>query len=280
MTYKEVYDELIKNKDETKTTDLEWLFLEVFKITKSDFLINQNKLANDDELNKFIELREKYLNHNFPVQQLVGHAYFYGEKFLVNSDTLIPRKETEILVEEVIKTIKNNYQNYQDLKILDLGTGSGIIGITLAKELGLKVILTDINRKALIVANKNAKLHNVDVKILESNWFSNLTDKYDVIISNPPYIESNYELDKKVLKEPTNALFGGLDGLEAYVSILKDIKKHLNDKFIIAFEHGYNQSESLITLVNKYLNNIKIKVVKDYQGLKRHLIIESDNYEN
>lgn len=280
MTYKEVYDQLIKNKDETKTTDLEWLFLEVFKITKSDFLINQNKLVSDDELNKFIELREKYLNYNFPVQQLVGHAYFYGEKFLVNSDTLIPRKETEILVEEVIKTIKNNYQNYQDLKILDLGTGSGIIGITLAKELGLKVILTDINRKALIVANKNAKLHNVDVKILESNWFSNLTDKYDVIISNPPYIESNYELDKKVLKEPTNALFGGLDGLEAYVSILKDIKKHLNDKFIIAFEHGHNQSESLITLVNKYLNNIKIKVVKDYQGLKRHLIIESDNYEN
>lgn len=280
MTYKEVYDELIKNKDETKTTDLEWLFLEVFKITKSDFLINQNKLANADELKKFVKLRDKYLNYNFPVQQLVGHAYFYREKFLVNSDTLIPRKETEILVEEVIKTIKNNYQNYQDLKILDLGTGSGIIGITLAKELGLKVILTDINRKALIVANKNAKLHNVDVKILESNWFSNLTDKYDVIISNPPYIESNYELDKKVLKEPTNALFGGLDGLEAYVSILKDIKKHLNDKFIIAFEHGYNQSESLITLVNKYLNNIKIKVVKDYQGLKRHLIIESDNYEN
>lgn len=276
MNFKTLYDETIKTLDEKYQDDLFWLFLEVFNLTKSDYYLSLDQKVDSNLKDKYLNLRNKYLKKNIPVQQLVGYTYFYGRQFLVNKHTLIPRKETEILVEEVIKEIKSKFNNQKDLRVLDLGCGSGIIGITLAKEFHLNVTLVDNSQKALKVALENANLQSVNVNIVKSNWFNKIKGKYDIIISNPPYVKEDELLDEKVLKEPKNALFSGRDGLDSYREILNNIEDYLNSKYIIAFEHGSNQSDAVIKIINDNLSGIKIRKIKDYQNFDRHLIVRSD----
>ena len=219
------------------------------------------------------EAIERYKNGE-PVQYIIGDVNFYGNTIKVNKDVLIPRYETEELVEKTIKKIKNKFNKKID--VLDLCTGSGCIAITIKKEINSNVTATDISSDALEVAKKNVNLNNVDIKLINSDLFNNIDGKFDCIISNPPYISYDEEIDEIVKNnEPNIALYAPNNGLYFYEEILKNIKKYLNDEFIIAFEIGYKQGESLVELANKYLDDVTIIVEKDLQGRDRFLFIEN-----
>ena len=219
------------------------------------------------------EAIERYKNGE-PVQYIIGDVNFYGNTIKVNKNVLIPRFETEELVEKTIKKIKNKFNKKID--VLDLCTGSGCIAITIKKEINSNVTATDISSDALEVAKENVNLNNVDVKLINSDLFNNIDGKFDCIISNPPYISYDEEIDEIVKNnEPNIALYAPNNGLYFYEEILKNIKKYLNDEFIIAFEIGYKQGEFLVELANRYLNNVTISVEKDLQGRDRFLFIEN-----
>ena len=179
------------------------------------------------KLNKWNKLTMSLLEKDYPVQYIIGYVDFYGLKINVNEFTLIPRYETEYLIELTLKEIKK--LNLDNPKILDLCTGSGAIGLTLKSLLpSSEVTLSDISKDALMVANKNKNELNLDVNIIESDLFKNIQGKFDIIISNPPYVMTNEPLPKDVLYEPHLALYSGPKGIDHIEEIFKNIKSHLN----------------------------------------------------
>lgn len=208
-----------------------------------------------------------------PIQYALGKTCFYGYDFKVNEDVLIPRFETEELVENTMKYI-DKYFN-KKAKIIDLGCGSGAIGITLKKEReDCDVTLLDISQKALEVAKENSRILNADVHFLQGDMLEEVTDTFDIIISNPPYIKEDEEIEEIVKNnEPHLALYAKDNGLYYYDQILKKAQDHLNDKFMIAFEIGYKQKEEITELVHKYLEDVIILCKKDLQGRDRMLFI-------
>jgi release factor glutamine methyltransferase len=237
---------------------------------------NINKINNDivskEEEKKFIKAIKRLKNE--PIQYIVGNVNFYGYTYKVTKDTLIPRFETEELVENTIKYIKDKFNN--PINLLDIGTGTGCIGITIKRKLpSINVTITDISKKALKIAEYNSK--DIDIEIIQGNLLKPvLNRKFDVIISNPPYISPNEEIDNIVKKEPKKALYAKNNGLFYYEEILKNISKVLNKEFIIAFEIGETQKESIIEIINKYLKNVKIVTKKDLHEKDRMIFIFSD----
>ena len=229
-----------------------------------------------DELIKVsYNIEEDYnkLLKKYPIQYLIGYVNFYGYKIYVNENTLIPRYETEYLVEKTIKYCKELFKDKR-IKILDLCTGSGCIGISLEKNLNSIVDVSDISKEALEVANKNKIENNSSINIINSDLFNNIDDKYDVIISNPPYIGENEEIMESVkLYEPNIALFAGEDGLLIYKKIIDQIDKHLNNKFLIAFEIGYLQANSIKEIINNKFKNVKVIIEKDLSEKDRYLFV-------
>ncbi len=223
---------------------------------------------------KDLDTALKELESGIPVQYIVGNTNFYGYDFKVNRNTLIPRFETELLVEKTYNYIKK-YFNKDKVKILDIGTGSGCIAITLNKLLDdSDVTGVDISSEALEVAKENNISNNANVKFIESDLFSNVNERYDVIISNPPYISYDEEIMNIVWNnEPHLALYAPDNGLYFYDKIIKDSSKYLNDKFIMAFEIGYKQGEDIVKIVNKYYKDTNISVEKDYSGRDRFVFI-------
>ena len=218
------------------------------------------------------------MKNNKPLQYVIGKVNFYGSEFIVNENVLIPRFETEELVENTTIKIKEMFED-KHIKILDIGCGSGVIGLTLKKFFPeSEVTLVDISKEALQVAKKNAKKLNLDVEFIESDIFQNVYDIYDVIISNPPYIMDDEEIEDIVRdNEPHIALYAGKDGLDCYKKIMKDIKRHLNNKYLISFEIGRYQAPSIISMTNYFLSNSKIEVKKDLQNNDRMIFISSNN---
>lgn len=235
--------------------------------------ISKREIEELKSINAYTEENIKKLENNYPVQYLIGYVNFYGLKINVNESTLIPRYETEYLVEKTIKYI-NNFKMICP-KILDLCTGSGAIGLTLKHEIPCSVTLSDISTDALKVATQNSKELNLDVNIIESDLLNNIKkEEYDVIISNPPYISYNEEImDIVKNNEPNIALFADNEGLYYYEEILKSCKDYLNDEYLIAFEIGATQKDKIIALVNKYLPNSNIISKKDMQGRDRMIFI-------
>ena len=224
---------------------------------------------------KDLDTALKELESGIPVQYIVGNTSFYGYDFKVNRNTLIPRFETELLVEKTYNYIKK-YFNKDNIKILDIGTGSGCIAITLNKLLNsCDITGIDISSEALEVAKENNIINNTNVKFIESDIFSNVSDKYDVIISNPPYISYDDIEVMDIVKnnEPHLALYAKDNGLYFYDKIIKDSSKYLNDKFIMAFEIGYKQGKDITKIVNKYYKDINMSVEKDYSGRDRFVFI-------
>lgn len=224
---------------------------------------------------KDLDTALKELESGIPVQYIVGNTNFYGYDFKVNRNTLIPRFETELLVEKTYNYIKK-YFNKDNIKILDIGTGSGCIAITLNKLLNsCDITGIDISSEALEVAKENNIINNTNVKFIESDIFSNVSDKYDVIISNPPYISYDDIEVMDIVKnnEPHLALYAKDNGLYFYDKIIKDSSKYLNDKFIMAFEIGYKQGKNITKIVNKYYKDINMSVEKDYSGRDRFVFI-------
>ena len=230
----------------------------------------------DSDIEKLYKSSLEALKENKPIQYVIGNVNFYGLKFIVNKNVLIPRFETEELVEQVVEYTKD--LNKDKIKILDLGCGSGAIGLTLKSILkDSEVTLTDISKEALEIAKLNANNLNLDVTFIESDWFSNVKlEKYDIIVSNPPYIRTDEEIEEIVKNnEPSLALYGGVDGLDCYRKILANIKPYLNNKFLIAFEIGESQKEEIYDIVNKYLKDIEITCKKDLYGRNRMIFVRN-----
>ena len=244
-------------------------------------LLNQNylELTMNLDMNVSKEIEEKFLNcvkhikNGKPIQYALNSVNFYGLDFYVDERVLIPRFETEELVYNTNCYLNKYFNN--NIKILDLGTGSGCIGLTL-KHLNpnLDITLSDLSPYALEVASENSKNLNLDVKIIESNLFDNIEDKYDVIISNPPYVSINDEIDDIVKdNEPRMALYADNNGLDFYDKILSNAKNYLNDKYLIAFEIGFSQKDNVLKLINKYLNDVKVITKQDMSKKDRMVFI-------
>lgn len=215
----------------------------------------------------------KRLENGEPLQYIVGNQDFYGYILNVDKRVLIPRRETEELVEEVIK--RSN--NFTELKIVDIGTGSGAIAIALSKELKTKVIATDISNDAIEVAKENIKKNNADIKLLQGDMLEPLIKnniKVNILVSNPPYIKENENIEKIVYdNEPHLALFAKEEGIEFYKKILKNCSKVLEDKFLIAFEIGETQGNVVRELAHNYLKNIKVEIKKDLSEKERMVFV-------
>lgn len=213
------------------------------------------------------------LKQGIPVQYIVGNVDFYGNTINVNKNVLIPRFETELLVDKTIKYIKTNFKHHVD--ILDIATGSGCIAITLKKEINSTVDASDISESALKVAQENALNNKADINFINSDMLTNITKKYDIIISNPPYLTKEDDImDIVKNNEPEIALYAKDNGLYYYDVILKNIKNNLKDKYLIAFEIGYTQGEAIKNIALKYLDNINVKIEKDYSNKDRFVFIE------
>ena len=237
-----------------------------FSSREVDELIKVSKNLEED----YEKLKQKY-----PIQYLIGYVNFYGYKIDVDENVLIPRYETELLVDKTINYIKKYFNN--KINILDIGTGSGAISVALKKNINCNITGVDISKNALEVAKKNAKSNDVDINFVESDIFSNVEGKYDVIISNPPYISRNEEVMDSVEKyEPHLALYAENDGLYFYQNILENAKKYLNDKFIIAFEIGYWQGNIIKEYALKYFSDSTILIEKDYTDRDRFIFIIKD----
>lgn len=215
------------------------------------------------------------LKNGEPVQYIVGNVEFYGYLFEVNHNVLIPRFETEELVEKVVERCKKKFDGKID--IVDIGTGSGCIAITLKKELCSHVTAVDISSKAIEVARKNALKNGVEIEFLEGNLLEPLTQKYDVLVSNPPYIDRNEEIMEIVKKnEPEVALYAEHNGLYCYEEILKNASNVMKETCLLAFEIGATQGEYLKEYAVRYFPKAKITVEKDLQGRDRFLLIEKN----
>ena len=216
---------------------------------------------------------EKLLSSGISPQYIVGNVDFYGNIINVDKRVLIPRFETELLVEKTINYINKLFD--KKVSILDIGTGSGCIAITLKKEIDCNMTAIDISKDALDVARENAIKNHVDIIFRESDIFSNINDKFDVIISNPPYIRYDEEIEDIVKNnEPYIALYAKDNGLYFYDKILKECSNYLNNQYLICFEIGYMQGDSIKELANNYLgNDIIISIEKDYSNKDRFVFI-------
>lgn len=212
------------------------------------------------------------LNNGEPVQYIVGEVDFCGNILRVNKNVLIPRFETEELVEETIKFIKEHFSKKVD--ILDIGTGSGAIAISLKKAVNSNVTATDISKEALEVAKENASTNSVDINFINTNIYEGIDNKFDVVISNPPYISYDEEImDIVKNNEPHIALYADNNGLYFYEEILKNIKSIIKEKYLISFEIGETQYEDIKNYKEKYLPDSKITLKKDMQGRNRMVFI-------
>ncbi|MBQ4584257.1 MAG: peptide chain release factor N(5)-glutamine methyltransferase [Bacilli bacterium] len=215
----------------------------------------------------------KFLAQNYPYQYLIGNVEFYGYPIIVNKNVLIPRWETEDLVDRVVKEIKKSHLKIN--KAIDICTGSGCIAITLAKELNIPLTAVDKSNKALKVAKKNAKLNNTAIEFKKMDVLKeDFKDKYNLIVCNPPYVSYDEEVGKETKYEPQMALFAKKSGLEFYEHLLKMLPNYVEDKYLIAFEIGMNQKPELQKLAKKYFSKAKITFEKDLNNRERFLFIK------
>lgn len=269
MTIEEL---LIFGKSHCHSDHAKILLAELLNKNPLELLNYLNETVSTDKVDQY-KKEILSLEEGKPLQYVLGHVNFYGNDFYIDERCLIPRYETEELVENTIKYINKYFTNPVD--IIDLGTGSGVIGLTIEKKTDTnKVDLVDISKDALEVTKINKDNLNSKAILIESDFFANINNKYDVIISNPPYIKDDEEIEDIVKNnEPHLALYAGEKGLDCYEKILKEISNHMKDRCLIAFEIGYEQANDIIDLVNKYLNNARIEVKKDLSNKDRMLFI-------
>ena len=232
----------------------------------------------DEELLKqFQDGMQRYMNGE-PIQYINGKENFFSRDFIVNENVLIPRYETEELVENILYKIDDYFDDYSSIDLCDVGTGSGAIAITLAlEEPKLNVVATDISEEALEVAKANASELDAQVTFYKGDMLEPLIDrqqKFDIFVSNPPYIPQDQEIESVVKdNEPHVALFGGNDGLYFYRKIFKDVRHVLKDRALLAFEMGFDQRELMSQAVEQYFPGIPYEIIKDINGKDRMLFI-------
>lgn len=244
-------------------------------------LLNKNplELLNYLDLQVEEDIKDKYLKEvkalqeGKPLQYVLGRVNFFGNELYIDERVLIPRFETEELVENTIKYINEYFK--EPIDIIDLGCGSGAIGLTIEKKANTNTIdLIDISKEALEVAKINKEKLNSKANLIENDMLEGINKKYDVIISNPPYIKINEEIEDIVKNnEPNIALYAGEDGLDCYKKILNNIKNNMKDKCLVAFEIGYEQAVPLQELIKRILGNARVEIKKDLSNKDRMLFI-------
>lgn len=263
----------ICSKDEL----ISMLICHIKNITKSKYYFLKNELElTDVEAKRLFECLDKIIYEKTPVQYVIGEVAFYNEKYTVNNNVLIPRQDTETLVEKAIEYI--NKYNLKDG--LDLCCGSGAIGVSVCKNSNISTMhFVDVSKEALDTTRKNIEINEVkqDISAIHSNLFENLMtskSKYDIIMSNPPYIptEDIPNLSDYVKNEPVLALDGGKTGLVFYEKIINEARRFLNDNGYILFEIGYNQMNDLTKLFNEYTEYEIVEKVKDLNSNDRVII--------
>lgn len=240
-------------------------------------LLNFDQEVSDTISKRYLSYIERRKQHE-PIAYITGLKEFYGRDFIVNHDVLIPRAETELLIEVITK----NIQGDENISVLDLGSGSGIIAITLALELPYAdIVAVDVSEKALACLRQNIKKYNVTERVIPllSNWYELVEEKrFDIIVSNPPYIsklELDYMAEETKRYEPDGALFAKDDGLACYRQILQNAANYLSEKGRIYLEMGFNQCDKIAALAKKYKFNVE-EVYWDLQGHKRAVCLRLD----
>ncbi|MCD5390454.1 peptide chain release factor N(5)-glutamine methyltransferase [candidate division NPL-UPA2 bacterium] len=257
----------------------EFLLLYLLGWTQTHLYLNAEAWLRQDDLSAFQDLIRRRAQH-FPLQYLTGRTEFRGGEFLVNQETMIPRPETEILVDGALKKLRSI--NREPLTVIDVGTGCGNIAITLAKSLPCRVYATDISAGALRAAAKNAQASGVDIIFLRGDLFGpieelGLEGKVDLVISNPPYIATGdfSALSPEVSQfEPRLALDGGKDGLKFYPPIIKGAARYLKASGYLALEMGAGQAEKVKKLILENGHFQYPEIIKDYSGIDRVIIAE------
>ena len=278
-TYKQLVDEASKKCELVNISGQTALLylLELCEKQQYDYYMNQNEEISSEMQKSYEQGISRILNHE-PMNYVLGFSWFYGYKFIVDDNVLIPRPETEELVANVLAEIDEYFKDYSTINCVDIGTGSGAIAIALAKEeTKIKMLATDISESAIEVAKENAKNNDVNIDFLCGSMADPLVEnnvKVDFLISNPPYIKQDEKLDESVDNfEPHLALFGGDDGLYFYRLIFEKAKLVLNERAIMAFEMGYDQKETILAEVKKYFGDVKAEVIKDINGKDRMLFV-------
>ncbi|MBO5738450.1 peptide chain release factor N(5)-glutamine methyltransferase [bacterium] len=245
--------------------ELKMLLEHFCNYTEKDLILG--KPLSDNDINIIKEKISERINNRTPIQYIIGEAWFMGNKFKVSPDVLIPRDETELLVTRAIEIINNN----SFLDVLDIGTGSGCIACTIAKNTQATVLGIDISSDALRIALDNVTKLGINNRAIfrKSNLYEKIRDgeKFDVIISNPPYIPFNTELSLEVQKEPALALFADKNGLSFYETIIKNAPQFLNEDGYIMFELGINQSSAVKEMMEQNFEEITIE--KDFANIDR-----------
>lgn len=267
-----VEDLLVYGKSQCHSDLAKMLLAELLELNPLELLNHLDDVVTEEKATLYKQECQA-VKDGKPIQYVIGNVNFYGEKYDINENVLIPRFETEELVENTIEYIKKFFTEPVD--IIDLGCGSGVIGLTLEKKVSTNSVdLIDISPKALSVTYKNSVKHASTANLINSDMFEKVEKKYDVIISNPPYIKTNEEIEEIVKSnEPHLALYAGEDGLDCYKKILASASLHMKERCLIAFEIGYQQAQDITELAHKYLENITVEVKKDLSGKDRMLFI-------
>lgn len=274
MNIRKLYQNLLKDFTEAGITspqvNCNLILTKVLGFNRLDLHLNFNLPVTQSQETEILSLKKQRLS-GIPIQYILGESEFYGNHLLVSPAVLIPRPETEYLVQLIVDQHKENE------RILDIGTGSGCIPIALAKNLKNATIeAVDISQDAIDIAKKNGMINNVSIKFYQSDLFSNVSGTFDVIVSNPPYIPENEynELENEIkYHEPTNALLADEEGLFYYRNILEKASSFLNKNGTIFFEIGYSQSEKIEKLARK--NGFEqITIIKDLNNFDRYIIIK------
>ena len=259
----------------------EWLLMSQLGLSRAQMLANMHDELTEEEEAIFMKDVKKHGIDAVPVQHIIGSEEFYGRTFLVNGDVLIPRPETEELIFHTLAKLKKLFSPEEKLEMADIGTGSGIIAITMALECpDMNVSAVDLSEKALKQAGKNAERLNAKVEFMQGDLLKPLIEagkKVDVLLSNPPYIpESDHEILSDVVKnhEPHLALFAGDDGLDCYRQITADLPSVLAEKALVGFEVGAGQGEQVAELLRAVYPEANVEVVFDINGKDRMVFAE------
>ena len=268
--FKDFEEKLIAQGEEAES--LSFVYRSLKNLSFTDFVFALQQEVTEEEKEFVEEIYKKLANH-IPAQYIIGHAEFFGMQLKVDERVLIPRPETEELVELILD--ENPKEN---LKVLDIGTGSGAIALALAKNRpDWTITAADISQDALDLAMENANNQGLTLFFIKSNCFSEISSKYDIIVSNPPYIsrEDQEEVGLNVLhSEPHLALFADEDGLAIYRRIAEDSKDYLNDGGKIYLEIGYKQGQSVPALFKENFPEKRVRTLKDQFGQDRMVVID------
>ena len=268
--FKDFEEKLIVQGEEAES--LSFVYRSLKNLSFTDFIFALQQEVTEEE-KQFVEEIFKKLAAHIPAQYIIGHAEFFGMQLKVDERVLIPRPETEELVNLILA------ENPKDnLKVLDIGTGSGAIALALAKSRpDWTITASDISQDALDLASKNAEIQNLNIFLKKSDCFSEISSKYDIIVSNPPYISrrDESEVGLNVLhSEPHLALFADEDGLAIYRKIAENAKDYLKDGGKIYLEIGYKQGQSVPELFRKHLPEKRVRTLKDQFGQDRMVVVD------